>query len=104
MFKYLGRLLDRSDDNWPAVLRNIRKAQKVWGLLGKLLRREGKEPSDSEKLYRVVVQVVLLFGAETWVLSAPMAQRLEDAHLGFLRQVTGKKAKRLRDGFWRQVK
>ena len=24
-FKYLGRPLDRSDDNWPAVLRNIRK-------------------------------------------------------------------------------
>ena len=30
-FKYLGRLLGRSDNDWPAVLRNIRKARQVWG-------------------------------------------------------------------------
>ena len=36
---YIGRLLDRSDDNFPAVLQNIRKARQVWGRLGKLLRR-----------------------------------------------------------------
>ena len=29
-FKYLGILLDRSDDDWPAVLHNIRKARQVW--------------------------------------------------------------------------
>ena len=26
VLKYLGRILDRSVDNWPAVLRKIRKA------------------------------------------------------------------------------
>ena len=39
VFKYLGRLLDRSGDDWPEVLRNIRKAIQVWGRLGKLLLR-----------------------------------------------------------------
>ena len=39
LFKYLGRLLDCSDDNCPAVLRNIRKAHQVWGRLVKLLWR-----------------------------------------------------------------
>ena len=44
-----------------------------------------------------------MFGAETWVVSTPMMQRLEGAHVGFLQQVTRKKAKRLRDGYFQQV-
>ena len=44
VFKYLGRMLDRSDENRPSVLQNIRKARQVWGRLGELLRREGAEP------------------------------------------------------------
>ena len=47
--------------------------------------------------------MVLLFGAETWVLSAPMAKKLEGVHVGFLRKVTRMKAKRLKDGSWRKV-
>ena len=103
MFKYLGRMMDRSDDNWPEVLQNIRKARQVWGWLGKMLQREGAEPNVSEKFYCVVIQAVLLFGAETWVMLAPMAQSLEGVHVGFLRQVKNLKAKRLRDGSWRKV-
>ena len=67
-FKYLGILLDRSDDNWPAVFQNISKARKLWGLLGKLPWRGGAELTVSAKFYRAVVQAVLLFGSETWVL------------------------------------
>ena len=43
-FKYLGRMLDRSDDNWTEVHNNIRKAHWVWGRLGKMLWKEGAEP------------------------------------------------------------
>ena len=68
MFKYLGRMLGRSDNNWPEFLRNIRKARKMWGRLDKLLQREGVKPEVSEKFYHVVVQAVLFFGAETLVL------------------------------------
>ena len=46
--------------------------------------------------------MVLLFGADKWVISKPMVQRLEGAHVGFLRQVTREKANNLRDGSWRQ--
>ena len=38
-FKYLGRILDRSDNDWPAVLCNIGKAHRVCKRMGKLLRR-----------------------------------------------------------------
>ena len=51
MFKYLGRLLDRSNEDWPTFLCNIRKARQVWGKFKKLLRREEAEPSVSERFY-----------------------------------------------------
>ena len=43
-FGYLGRTLDQMDDDWTAVRRNIMFARSVWGRLGTLIRREGKEP------------------------------------------------------------
>ena len=64
-FRYLGRLLHRSENDCLAVRGNIWKARQVWGCLGKLLRREGVEPFVSEKFYRAVVQAVFLFGEET---------------------------------------
>ena len=45
------------------------------------------------KVYPVVVQVVILFGSETWVLLVPMYQRLEGVYVDFLKQVTNSKAK-----------
>ena len=55
VFKYLGQMLDRSDDDYPAVLQNISKAQQVWGRLEKMLRREGAEPAVSEKFNHAVI-------------------------------------------------
>ena len=43
-FKYLGRMLDRSDDYWSEVLWNFIKARQVCSRIGKLLWREGANP------------------------------------------------------------
>ena len=75
----------------------------MWGRLGKLLQREGMEPEVSEKLYHTVVQAVLLFGVETWVLLAPMMKSLEEENVSFLRQVKLKHAMGQRDESWWQV-
>ena len=50
-FKYLGTILERSDNKWPAVLWNVGKARRVWNRLGKLLRREGADPRVSAMFY-----------------------------------------------------
>ena len=52
------------------------------------------------KFYRAVVQAVLLFGDETWVLLAAMINNIEGVHVVFLLQVTGMKARRLGDKTW----
>ena len=39
-------MLDHSDDNWPAVRRNVGKARQVLIRLGKILRLEGGVPAS----------------------------------------------------------
>ena len=87
LFKYLGRPLERPDNDWPAVRRNIRKAHQFWCRLGKIIRREGTDQLVLALFYRSVVQAVLLFGVENWVLLTAMEKTLERFHVGFLRQV-----------------
>ena len=52
------------------------RAKLVWGRLGTLMRREGAETRVLEMFDRAVAQAVLLFGSETWVLSAPMSRQI----------------------------
>ena len=76
------------------------RARSVWGRLGALLRREGADPKVSESFYRAVVQAIILYGSETWVLLASMKKRIEETHTEFLQMITGKRAKQLGDGTW----
>ena len=53
-FRYLGRLLTATDDDWPAVAGNIRKARVIWGRLARVLGREGEDPKVSRSFYTAV--------------------------------------------------
>ena len=57
------------DNNWLAVFRNLSWARAVWKRMTIILSREGKEPQMSIFSFKSVVQVVLLFGSETWVIT-----------------------------------
>ena len=76
-FKYLGWVLHQTDNDWPALLCNIRRASQVCGRLGKLLRRKCTYPITSEKIYWSVVQAVLLLVAETWLMLAATLNKIE---------------------------
>ena len=65
-----------------------------------MLRQEVADPIISARFYRVVVQAVLLFGAETWVVLAAMLNKIKGVHVGFLRQVMEMKAQRIGDETW----
>ena len=73
-FRYLGRVLTDTDDDWPAVAGNIRKVRVSWGRLARVLGREGADPKVSRSLYTSVTQQVLLFRAESWVLTKKMGR------------------------------
>ena len=59
-FRYLVQPLDQTNDDWPAVQRNIICERSIWGRLGTLLQREGEETKVSESFYRAVVQAIIL--------------------------------------------
>ena len=64
-FRYLGRILTSTDDDWPAVVGNIRKARASWGRLARILGREGEDLKVTRSFYTAVTQQVLSFGAES---------------------------------------
>ena len=60
------------DNDWLAVVGNLGKARKSCGRLSWVLGREGAYPKVLGGFYKSVAQAVLLFGAETWVLTQRM--------------------------------
>jgi RNA polymerase-binding transcription factor DksA len=87
-FKYLGRITSDDDDDLPAVRDNLKKARMRWARVSKILKREGATAKSMGKFYLAVVQSVLLYGSETWVLSKKMKGMLESFHHGCARQMT----------------
>ena len=93
-FKYMGRSLEQTDNDWPDVRRNLMRAWRVWGRLGKMLRREGADPKVAAMVYWVVTQAVILFGSDTWVLLAKMDITVEGTHTRFLIKITRNQERR----------
>jgi hypothetical protein len=88
-FLYLGRQLSSTDDDWPDVVKNWAKAQRRWATISRVLIRYGATPRISEMIYTAVVQSVLLYGPETWVLSPRMLSKLEGYHKQIAHRLTG---------------
>ena len=99
-FKYLGRVMINTDDDWPAVAGNIRKARASWGRLARILGREGADLKVTHSFYTAVTQQVLLFGAESWVLTKRMESALDAFQVRVARRLTGRMPHRGRDGKW----
>ena len=65
-----------------------------------VLGREGADPKVSQNFYTTVTQQVLLFGAETWVLTRNMESALDAFQGRVARKLTGRQPRRGRDGRW----
>ena len=99
-FRYLGRIMTDTDDDWPEVAGNIRKARASWGRLERILGREGADLKVTRSFYTVVTQQVLLFGAESWVLIKRMESALDAFQDRVARRLTGCIPRRGREGKW----
>ena len=61
---------------------------------------KGQTPGWPQCFYRAVVQAILLYGLETWILLVAMENKVEGAHTGFLRLIMGNQVWRIGDGTW----
>ena len=60
------------DDDWLVVVNNFSRTRKFWSWISCILIREGAAPRVSGFFFKAVVQALLLFVAETWVVTPRM--------------------------------
>ena len=85
--RYLGSVLSADNNYCPAVVRNLWKARWMWARLMRVLSREGADAQASGQIYLAVVQSVLLYGSETWVMTAFIRRVLGGFHHRFSRSL-----------------
>ena len=98
--KYLGRVLTSGYENWLEVVGNLKKARKSWAWLTRILGREGANLWVSGMFFKSVVQAVLFFGLETWVLTPRMGRSLGIFQHRVTHTITGIQTRRWEEGGW----
>ena len=99
-FKYLGRVILAADDDWPEVVNKLARERKVWSRMSRILSREGVAMRVPSFFLKAMVQAVLLFGADTWVVISSMGKALGGFHTHVERRLTGWLLWRTLDGRW----
>ena len=99
-FKYLGRLLTATDDYFIDVIVNLQKAQKSWYHLSSILGGYGEEHIIIGCFYLAMVQSVLLFSAETWVVTLQIVRLLGSFHHKVERRMVVIQPQRRTEGSW----
>ena len=99
-FKYLVWVLTATDDNCPEVVEKVWKARKIWARMEMILIQEGASPRVSGMFSKEVVQAVLLFRSETWVMNPRMGRALGIFQHRFARRIAGRNTKLWVDGSW----
>ena len=74
--KCLGRVVLATNYDCLTVVRNLDQAKTVWSRMSRILGREVETPWVSGLFFKAVIQSVLLFGAETWVVTSHMGKSL----------------------------
>ena len=90
----MGKVLATEDDEWPEVVRNLRRASQKWAWLTRILSREGADARTLGHIYLEVVKLVLLYGSETWILTALMKRVLGRFHHRVSLRMTGRQPRK----------
>ena len=88
------------DDKWPTVSGNLQKARNSWERMSRVLRPEGADLKVLGPFFKAVVQALLLFGAEKWVMNPSMERSLSSFHHRVARRVIRRQPRRWGDGSW----
>ena len=66
-FRYQGRILTATENDWAEFVRNIRKVRRSWASSLRILRREEVDTRTLGWFYLVAVQEIIIIISETWV-------------------------------------
>jgi hypothetical protein len=99
-FCYLGRVLAANSSDWPALYKNLKKAQAKWAMVHRPLIKTGVSPRHIGYFYKAIVQAILLYGSETWTITPRMLQILNGFHHRIARRISGLMPVRQDDDSW----
>ena len=99
-FRYPVRVILAAEDDWPEVVKNLSWSRAVWRRMTRILSREGVAPWVSGFFFKAVVQAVLIFGSETWVVNPRMVKALGGFQVQLARRLTGRLPRRTPGGKW----
>ena len=88
-FEYLVFVLTALENDWLEVMGNLCKAWKKWSRMSRILVKEGADVRMPGTSYKAVVQVVLIFRSEMWLLTPHMGQTLVGFQYRVAHQLTG---------------
>jgi hypothetical protein len=69
VYKYLGRLMAQDNNDIQAIWAQIQKARATWARVGQILQNKNASPFVAARFYQAIVQAILLYSSETWVIS-----------------------------------
>lgn len=87
-YRYLGRDMSEDNDDWMTIHSNMKKAKGQWARIRTILKQETSSIKTMSSFYKAVVQSILLYGSETWVIDETMRNRLEAFHNQVARSLT----------------
>ena len=79
-FPYLGRIFTESDNDSVYIQENLSNARRRWNCVAKILKTEGANAKCMAKFYITIVQAVLLYGADSWVVTKRDMNKLQSFH------------------------
>jgi len=92
-FCYLGSTISQDGGCEKEVFIRIRKANTVFGRLGRIWASKKISLLAKVRLYESLVLSMLLYGAETWLMKQTSTKKLEAAHNLWLRKIANEKIK-----------
>ena len=92
-FPYLGRTIAYNNSNWAAVYLNLWKSWRWCGVIERVIERMGSRVRSRRAMYKAVVQLVLLYGNYSCVVTGEMLKVLKAFRQRAARQITGMTAK-----------
>ena len=82
------------------MYQNPRKARRRWGIITRVLEKTRETVWARGMMYKVVAQLVLLYGSEIWVTTGDMLKVLEGFHHREARRIMGMAETRGAGGEW----
>lgn len=76
----MGSIVACNDSDWPSLCWNLKRARAKWGMLSRLLEKNGVSKKAKGMFHEAVVQSILLHGGKAWVATGSMMKALEGFH------------------------